>query len=211
MAFNDKWHFLWGVTLLGSVCLLTLFGHVFVGLAKPPAQVPTGSVPTVTGTPLGAIAIVLTSDQGFANVRSGPGTASYEVVGVLVEGQQVPALGRSPGGDWIQIAYPGVPGGVAWIWVDLVDVSGTLPIVEPPPTPTPAVTPTIDPTLAAQFLIEIPATRLPTYTAPAPITIPTYTTESPLSQPGRIPMGLIIVGLGVVGMFGLLISLLRGR
>ena len=120
-------------------------------------------------------------------------------------------MGRSPGGDWIQIAYPGVPNGVAWIWKDLIDVQGTLPIVEPPPTPTPRVTPTIDPTLAAQFLIEIPATRLPTYTPPAPVAIPTFSDVSSDLQTSRIPMGLVIIVLAVLGFIGTLISFLRGR
>ena len=198
-----------GFIILVGIALLFL--RAGIGHAGQPAQVPTGSIPTVTGPPVGALVVVLESEQGFANVRSGPGTAGYEIVGVLVAGQQVPALGRSPGGDWVQIAYPGVPGGVAWIWVDLVDVRGSLPVVEPPPTPTPAVTPTIDPTLAAQFLVEIQATRLPTYTPPDPISIPTYPVESPITQPSRVPMGLIIIILGVLGLFGFLISLLRGR
>ena len=211
MVFSNqrtKWA---GLVLVGLVSLIVLFVQVASGQAQPAYQIPTGSIPTVTGSPLGAFVIVRDNEQGFANVRSGPGTVGYEIVGVLVVGQQVPALGRSPGGDWIQIAYPGVPGGVAWIWVDLVDVSGTLPVIEPPPTPTPAVTPTINPTLAAQFLVEIPATRLPTFTPPEPISVPTFPMESPVTEPSRVPMGLVIVGLGVVGMFGLLISLLRGR
>ena len=211
MGFSKR-YVKWGGLASGALILsFTLFGFVPGGLAHPQAQVPTGSVPTVTGTAVGALVVVLDNEQGFVNVRSGPGTMSYEIVGVLVTGQKVPALGRSPGGDWVQIAYPSVVGGVAWIWVDLVDVLGTLPIVEPPPTPTPAVTPTIDPTLAAQFLVEIPPTRLPTYTAPAPISMPTFPAESPVTEPSRVPMGLVIVGLGVVGLFGFLISLLRGR
>ena len=88
-----------------------------------PAQIPTGSIPTVTGTPVGALAIVLANEQGFINVRAGPSTVAYDIIGVLVEGSQVPAIGRSPGGDWVEVAYPGVPGGVAWIWSDLVEVT----------------------------------------------------------------------------------------
>lgn len=195
--------------------MLLICGGIFLPFAgvkaNQPAQVPTGSIPTVTGTPVGAMAIILDNEQGFANVRSGPGTLGYEVVGVLVVGQQVPAVGRSPGGDWILVSYPGVPGGVAWIWGDLVEVRGNLPVVEPPPTPTPAVTPTIDPTLAAQFLVEIPVTRLPTFTPPEPVTMPTF--ESPeqavSNGPGSVPMGFIIIGMAVLGVFGLLISLLR--
>lgn len=175
------------------------------------AQIPTGSIPTVTGSPINAIVIVLQTEQGFANVRSGPGTLGYEIVGVLVEGQQVPALGRTAVGDWIMIDYPGVPGGVAWIWKDLVEVRGSIPVVEPPATMTPRVTPTIDPTLAAEFQVEIEPTRLPTYTAPPPLSIPTFQPEDTQANPSQLPIGLIIIGLAVVGLFGTLIAFLRGR
>lgn len=174
-------------------------------------QIPTGSVPTVTGSPIGAIVIVLNNEQGFANVRSGPGTLGYEIIGVLVEGQQAPALGRTTIGDWILISYPGVPGGTAWIWKDLVEVRGNVPIIDIPATDTPRVTPTIDPTLAAQFLIEAPPTRLPTFTAPPPVSIPTFAPDSSVSTISRVPIGFLIVGLAVLGVFGLLISFLRGR
>ena len=197
--------------LLLFVAATLLYSEVSTVEAKNNLQLPTGSVPTVTGTPSGATAVVLANEQGFANVRAGPSTIGYEIIGVLVVGQQVPSLGRSSGGDWIQISYPGVPGGIGWIWSDLVDIRGTLSVVEPPPTPTPNVTPTIDPTLAAQFDIEIVPTRLPTYTAPAPVTIPTYEVEEPSTTPAGIPMGLVIIGLTVVGLFGTLISFLGGR
>jgi len=175
------------------------------------AQIPTGSIPTVTGTPFGAIAIVLDNEQGFINVRGGPNAAAYDIVGVLVEGSQVPALGRSPGGEWIQIAYPGVPGGVAWVWSDLLEVRGALPVIEPPPTQTPRVTATIDPTLAAQFLVEAPPTRLPTFTEPPPLLQPTFPVDAPIATQGKVPMGLVIIGMAIIGIFGTLLSLLRGR
>jgi hypothetical protein len=175
-------------------------------------QIPTVAVATVTGTPAGPIATVRNNgEQDQINVRSGPGTIGYDIIGVLIVGQQVPALGRTPGGDWIEIAYPGVPGGVAWVYTPLVEVSSSLPIVEPPPTPTPRVTPTIDPTMAAQFQVDLPPTRLPTYTPPPPLNIPTFPAQSPASVSGRIPMGLVIIGMAVVGLFGTLISFLRGR
>ncbi|MBN1669170.1 MAG: SH3 domain-containing protein, partial [Anaerolineales bacterium] len=144
------------------------------------------------------------------NVRAGPGT-DYPIVGVLVAGQHVPALGRSVGGDWVQIVYPGVQSGVAWAYSYLITLKGNLPVIEPPPTPTPLVTPTIDPTLASQFVIEIAPTRLPTYTSPPPLVIPTYTASSSVLNPIGVPMGFVIIGLAVIGVFGLLISLLRGR
>lgn len=196
--------------ILAAALLLCLFIAGLPAKAGSPAQIPTGSVPTVTGTPSGAIAVVLNNEQGFANVRSGPGTIGYEVIGVLVEGQQAPALGRSLVGDWIQIAYPGVPGGVGWVWKDLVEVRGSVPIVEPPPTPTPKVTATINPTLAAQFLVQLPPTRLPTYTPPPPLAMPTFAAEAPQARSQSVPMALVIIGMASVGFFGLLISFLRG-
>jgi Bacterial SH3 domain len=193
------------------ICCLVALAQFGLARADLPAQIPTGSIPTVTGTPVGALAVVLANEQGFINVRAGPSTVAYDIVGVLVEGSQVPAIGRSPGGDWVEVAYPGVPGGVAWIWSDLVEVRGSLPVIEPPPTQTPRVTATIDPTLAAQFLVEVPPTRLPTFTEPPPLSKPTIPVDAPIASQGRLPVGLIITGLAVIGLFGTVISFLRSR
>jgi hypothetical protein len=195
-----------------SIWLLILFLIVSPMLtvqADVLPQIPTGSKPTVTGTVSGAIATV-TMEQDQINVRGGPST-NYPIVGVLIAGQQIPALGRSIGGDWIQVAYPGGPSGVAWVYSPLVELSGSVPVVEPPPTPTPQTTPTVDPTLAAQFIVEIPPTRLPSFTPPPPLTIPTFTADEATSGSNRVPTGMLIIGLGVVGLFGTLISILRGR
>jgi hypothetical protein len=192
-----------------TLCFGILWANAFTAQAKQPAQQPTVAIPTVTGSPSGPIAVV-NSDQDQINVRSGPGT-NYPIVGVLVSGQRVPAIGRSAGGDWVQISYPGVEGGIAWVYSFLITITGNLPIIEAPPTPTPLVTPTIDPTLAAQFVIEIAPTRLPTFTNPAPIVLPRFANSIQQENPGGIPMGLVIVGMAVVGIFGLMISLLRGR
>ena len=172
-------------------------------------QIPTVSIPTVTSSPSGAIATV-TREQDQINVRGGPGV-EYPIIGVLIAGQQVPALGRSVGGQWIQIAYPGVQDGLAWVYSPLVEIVGSLPVVAPPPTPTPRTTPTVDPTLASQFIVEIPPTRLPTFTPPPPLVIPTLPADVDGGATSRIPMGFIITGMGVIGIFGLFISLLRGR
>src|SRR5512147_2908807 len=200
-----------------SFLLLVLFGVSLLFIQAPAAhagknaQIPTVAIPTVTGTPPGAIAIV-TMEQDQINVRSGPSSYDYPIIGVLIAGQQVPALGRTVGGDWVEIAYPGVPGGVAWVWSALVEIQGTLPPVEPPPTPTPRTTPTIDPTLASQFIVDIPPTRLPTFTSPPPMVQPTLPADQPMGgSPARVPMGLLIIGMGVVGLFGTFISFLRGR
>ncbi len=192
--------------LAGALLLLI----TFQAEARLIAQIPTVSIPTVTGTPSGATATV-SNEFDQINVRSGPSSLDYPIIGVLIAGQKVPALGRTPGGLWVQIAYPGVPGGVAWVYAPNVKVEGTLPMVDAPPTPTPRVTPTIDPTLAAQFIVEVPPTRLPTFTPPPPLVIPTLIPDSLPGQSGRVPVGLVVIGLAVVGIFGTLISFLRGR
>mgnify|MGYP006421431885 FL=1 len=85
------------------------------------AQQPTGAVPTVTGTPSGA-RVTVNLDQDFVNIRSGPSSYFYPRVGVLLSGQSAPAIGRSPGGDWIMIAYAGAPGNVGWIYAPNVSL-----------------------------------------------------------------------------------------
>ena len=148
-------------------------------------QQPTVAVPTVTGTATGPIAVVYSDPEEQINVRSGPGL-DYPKVGVLLNRQQVPALGRTPGGTWVEIIYPGVEGGVAWVYAPLVQIQGgELPVVEPPPTPTPLVTPTVDPTLAAQFVVEIPPTRMPTFTPPPLLVIPTFPAEEITTGTGK--------------------------
>ncbi|MCX8062517.1 MAG: SH3 domain-containing protein [Anaerolineales bacterium] len=194
--------------IVGSIMLyFGVSGWLFPTYAHDSAQIPTVAIPTVTSSPSVAT-IVVTMDQEQINVRAGPDT-EYPIVGVLIAGQRVSALGRTVGGNWIKIVYPGVPGGTAWVYAPLVTVEGSLPLVEPPPTPTPKTTPTVNPTLAAQYLIEIPPTRLPTFTPPQPIIYPTFSLPS-RERPG-FPMGLAILGLGIIGLFGALISLLRGR
>ncbi len=173
------------------------------------AQQPTGSIPTVTGTPTGAIVRVTYPEQ--INVRGGPSTYFYPIVGVLLPGQEVEVVGRSPGGEWLQIRYPGVPGNVAWVHAPLVTfvVNGVIPVVEPPPTATPVTTPTIDPTLAAAFIVPATPTRLPTFTPPPPLAVPTFTEA--LSAGGGVPRGLVIFSLGFVGLLAALISWLGGQ
>jgi hypothetical protein len=193
--------------------LFLLIGFSVMGnvQAGPLSQQPTGVIPTVTSTPRGPYVIVnaIAANETQVNVRAGP-SALTEKVGVLIVGQQANALGRY--GDWVQIEYPGIPGGKAWIYGNYVTVfGGNLPLLEPPATSTPNVTQTIDPTLAAQFLITPESTRLPTFTEPPPLEIPTYTSEVNDGGIGGIPVGLIIIGLGSLGIFLGVIALISGR
>lgn len=194
---------------IGLAVVFSISGDLRRGIVN--AQIPTVAVATVTGSPQGPTAVVRRDvDQDSINVRSGP-SAKYDIVGVLIVGQSVPAQGRTPGGDWIQIFYPGVPGSSGWVYSPLVTLYGSIPIVEPPPTPTPRTTPTVDPTLAAQFILELPPTRLPTFTPPPPLAIPTFESQAPATIPSGIPMGIVVIGMAVLGFFGIVISFLRGR
>lgn len=197
------------IVLLVSILLILWFDQSVY--ANPLAQQPTGSIPTVTSTPRGPYVIVnaLTANDTQINVRAGP-SALTEKVGVLLVDQEANALGRF--GDWVQIEYLGAPGNKAWVYGNYVTIfGGDLPLVEPPPTSTPNMTQTVDPTLAAQFLITPVATRLPTFTEAPPLEIPTFETGVENSGIGGVPMGLIIVGLGALGLFLGVIALISGR
>lgn len=188
--------------LVGMSLFVSITAHVS-------GQLPTVDIPTVTSSPRGPYVIVniTTSSNEPINVRAGP-SGLTEKIGLLLVGQEANALGRW--GDYIQIEYPGVPGGKGWVFANLVTlIGGSLPFVEPPPTSTPQTTKTIDPTLAAQFIITAQPSRLPTFTEPPPLMIPTFAPESSATAPGGIPMGFIIIGLALLGVFLGLISIVR--
>jgi uncharacterized protein YraI len=152
-------------------------------------------------TPTGIFVTVTYTDP--INVRSGPSTILYPIVAQLNPGEVVPALGISPGREWIHITYLG---GTGWVYASFVSISGgELRIVEPPPTPTPPTTPTIDPTLAAVFIVQPTQTRLPTFTPPPPLEIPQFTDST---RPSLNSSGIFIVVLGLLGGAGLLLSFL---
>ncbi len=199
---------------LYSIIFLGLFGILLVlnNQELVHAQIPTGTIPTVTSTPSGPIVSVRPGqNEDFINVRSGPNVL-YPKIGVLLLGQTAPAKGRSPGGEWILIEYPGVAGGMGWVYANLVSLTpGNLPIVEPPPEPTPAVTQTIDPTLAAQFIVTVAPTRLPTFTPPPPLVIPTYPVSSSTGIISGVPMGLVILVLLTVGILLGIFSFIQRR
>ncbi|MCD6474755.1 MAG: SH3 domain-containing protein [Anaerolineaceae bacterium] len=193
------------ILLLITLIVLMWVQPVFAQDATPP-------VPTVTGTPTGPMIRIGATDHDQINVRSGPGSI-YSLIGVVLVGQEMPAKGRTEGGNWILIEYPGVQGGIGWVYAPYVDVLyGDLPIVEPPPTPTPIFTPTIDPTLAAQFSYAIEPTKLATFTPAPPIVIPTYedVSQTQLVIAG-VPMGLIILILGLTGILLAIITFTQRR
>lgn len=189
---------LWFKTFPG---IFTLAGFGFAALLLPGRAQAMQDVPTPTG-----IFVTVTYTDPI-NVRSGPSTTQYPIVGQLNPGEVVPALGISPGREWIQITYPG---GTGWVYASFVSIAGgELRILEPPPTPTPLATSTIDPTLAAQFAIQPTQTRMPTFTPPPPLEVPQFTDNTRGSSGAT---GIFIIGLGLIGGAGLLASfLLRMR
>ena len=200
---------LWVLLILG-ITILGLFSPVQPSVM---AQQPTGSIATVTGTPLGPTIRVDPSFSEGIKVFAGPSQYDYPAIGYLLGNQTVPALGRAVGKeDWIEIYYPGVPGSVAWVYALYVSLSpgALLPPVEVPATPTPFATPTINPTLEAAFVGQTTPTRLPTFTPPAPLELPAFQDET-ANQGIGIPAGLLILSLGLFGFLGAVISYLRGR
>ena len=183
--------FWFNVFLVGFMAIGLALGGLFA--ASPAQAYQEGPTPT------GIFVTVTYSDP--INVRSGPSTQLYPIVAQLNPGEVVPALGISPGREWIQITYPD---GTGWVYASFVSISGgELRIIEPPPTPTPLATSTIDPTLAAAFNIQPTQTRMPTFTPPPPLEVPQFTDAT---GPSFGASGLFIVVLGLLGSIGLLIS-----
>ena len=163
----------------------------------------------VASTPTGIVATVIYGDP--INVRSGPSTVYYPIIGQLFPGDVVPALGVSPGREWVQISYSGGQGGMGWVYASFVSVSGgELLVAEPPPTPAPLVTATIDPTFAAAFSLQPTQTRLPTFTPPSPLTVPQFADAS-APRPSGIASGVFVISLGLIGLIGLLVSFVLHR
>jgi uncharacterized protein YraI len=184
----------WFKTLMGVFIVTGLVAGIFLS----PGQV--GAYQEVS-TPTGISVTVTYTDP--INVRSGPHTIIYPIVATLNPGEVVPALGISPGREWILVSLPN--GTTGWVYASYVSISGELQIVEPPPTPTPLVTATIDPTLAAQFSAQPTQTRMPTFTPPPPLEVPQFTDST---GPSLGSSGIFIAVLGLLGGIGLVASYL---
>ena len=182
-----------GVLVVAGLVVGTLFS-VKQAEAYQDAPTPSGLYVTVTYT-------------DSINVRGGPSTVYYPIVGRLAPGDMVPALGVSPGREWVQIAYPQAPGGVGWVYAIYVSVSGGEPlVVEAPSTSTPPVTATIDGTLAAAFNFQPTPSRLPTFTPPPPLTVPQFT-EVTTPRQAMVAPGIFVISLILIGVAGLLVSI----
>jgi len=181
-----------------------VIGTLFLVILKVP-----GKTAFAQGeTPPPGVYITVTYEDEI-NVRSGPSTVLYDIIGKLQPGETALALGVSPGRDWVKIAYPSGPDGIGWVYAELVTLSnGTLNVVEPPPTATPRVTATIDPTLAAAYTFAPVPTRLSTFTPPPPLEEIEFE-KPPVAENHGLPMAAFILGLGIPGALGFLVSMLR--
>jgi uncharacterized protein YraI len=167
--------------------------------------------PTVTPTVAAGMPYITVTYIEPINVRTGPSSFDYPVVGSLPVGGTAAAVGRSPAGEWVEIEFPQAPRGTAWVYAANVSLSppnALLPVVEIPPTPAPLATITLNPTFVAAFPIVATSTRLPTFTPPPPLAIPTYVQHKP-STSGRTITAWLMAGLGVIGIIGLTISSFR--
>jgi LPXTG-motif cell wall-anchored protein len=153
--------------------------------------------------------ITVTFEDGV-NVRTGPNTAFFPIIGHLDPGQTAPALGRTPDSDWIQIYYVGGFGDVGWVYAFYVTLTGGIPPVVPTPLPAaPATTPTVAPELLTALAPAATTTRLPTFTPPPPLVIPTFT--PPNTNPSNNAPLALIIALAFLGLVGLLIFHQRRR
>ena len=194
--------------IAGMAAVMTAIVFCNQPSGKVHAQQPTGSIPTVTGTPSGPYVTVY-SDQNLIGVFAGPSSYNYDQIGLLAAGERAPAIGYSQDGNWIAIVYLGVPGGKGWVYGPYVAISSSsLPKLEAPPTAAPRTTPTLNPTFVTAFGVQLEPTRLPTFTAPAPLKLPSYAPAT--NNASRVPLGLVIVVLALVGILGAIISFLRG-
>jgi len=108
-------------------------------IVAPP--VPQGIAPP-SPAPQGPQVVAMTA----VNVRSGP-SESFEILGVMQQGQAAPAVGVNAERTWWQIQVPASvsASGLAWVSAGFVFPINTnnVPVAAPPATPTVAVTPTL--------------------------------------------------------------------
>jgi len=189
-----------------------LFFLLFVDAAGSHAatQQVASVTPGETAVKVGSGAFITVTYIEPINVRTGPSSFDYPIIGTIPVGGTAPAIGRSPAGEWIQIIFPDGPRGTGWVYAANVDLSlgANLPIVEPPPTPAPLETPTLNPTYVAAFQIVPTSTRLPTFTSAPPLTFPTYANPAN-SSTSRVTTTWVIVILGMLGIAGIAFTSFR--
>jgi hypothetical protein len=200
--------------------IFLIFGFTTIGLLgstrNPVAAQQLDTVtpsPSLTATVAAGMPYITVTYIEPINVRTGPSSFDYPVVGSLPVGGMAAAIGRSPAGEWVEIEFTESPRGTAWVYAANVTLSppnALLPVVEPPPTPAPLETATLNPTFVAAFPNIPTSTHLPTFTPPPPLAIPTYVNNVPVSS-GRAITAWLMVGLGSIGILGIILTSFRRR
>ena len=123
--------------------LARLIGATYV----PPSTAtpsPTSSTPGVilTGTPAPGPSGALIKNPGptAVNLRNAPSFDAGKL-GDLAVGETAKPLARTQAMDWILIEDANVPGGMAWVYANLIEINvsiNLLPVVVPAPSRTPA-------------------------------------------------------------------------
>ena len=198
---------LWFRLSLWITVLASVLGLLLAVPAAAPARAQAVATPTASGN---YITNTYTTEP-FVNVRAGPSSVYYgNPIGQLPVGATAPALAVTAGHDWIEISFSSGPNGMGWVYAPYVTLTGSPPIIEPPPTFTPISISTIDPAMIATFSIKPTETRLPTFTPPAPLVIPTFS-DAPVETSTHFPFGFAIIGLGIVGLLGIVVSIVSRR
>lgn len=193
--------------------VLVLLGLLVFALPRVPAFAQQVDQATSESTPTLIVVTITVTYSESIHVRSGPSSVDYPIIGSLEVGATARAIGRSPAGEWILIVAPEGASwaGTGWVYSALVSLTpGFLPVIEPPPTPTPLVSATLNPTFVAAFRTAATPTRLPTFTPAPPLQIPTFQNRADASV-GGIPIGLVIVLLGLLGAVGLIVASVQRR
>jgi uncharacterized protein YraI len=157
--------------------------------AVPPTAIPQPTAPPqptaipATATPAGA---TVTPADEFANVRSGPDTV-FDKVGQLNTGQNAAVKGKSSDGKWLQIDFAAGAGGLAWVFLDVVKVTGSLdavPVKQGPPRPVVVIPPTAVPAPTA-----VPQPTTPSLPAYALLPYKQNFRFGPRDDIGDVPLG----------------------
>lgn len=90
---------------------------------SPTVAVLVTATPTRTPTPAGPA--LVEALEGPTNVRAAP-DISAERLGQIVPGDTYPVLGRGAGTQWYRIQYPDSPNGTAWVYEEVVRITGNI-------------------------------------------------------------------------------------
>jgi hypothetical protein len=194
------------MSLLGVGLLLAALPHA--ARAAPAWQAATATFP------VNRVEVI----EDFANIRAGPGT-DYDLIGRLNRGEMAEIVGQAQNGPylWLKVIYIVGPNNQGWVNANAgavkvtaqLDAIPTLPIPPTPTVPPPPTQPGDFPNGTATP--DSNAGRLPTFTPPPAIVRPTLLPAIGAASERGFPPALAIISLLVLGVFGLLVSLMRQR